>query len=424
MKKFTFSLFALALAFAANAQTVYLNETFQGTFTELNYTVNSSYTPDASEWSCIAYDQGTATIAPTRSLESTPLTYSDAKGEYILSGVGRTCYNNFRQGGSNANFMHLREFSTSGVNKYYASALLQIIAGAGGNVTLLGASQNYNAGAANRPLIQRRKTGSDIVFYTSTNSTTGGSTSSAFTTENTLPQTYFVVWEVDANVSTVKLYINPEIGGTQPDSPDISDNQENMSKNQKFLYLRSNGNTNCYFNISGIRISSTWADAVAAKLTAPTLPASATEQATDLLPDGTGFTANWTPDATDLRADGYDVNVYQETSLIKTVHAANQATSSVAITGLGEGTYTYEVIATLSDGTYSNSDPALSAASTRSADVVLQGTGIGSSVYGKTVQSVQYTTLTGAPAPASAKGVLLKKTIYADGSAKMEKTVK
>ena len=56
-----------------------------------------------------------------------------------------------------------------------------------------------------------------------------------------------------------------------------------------------------------------------------------------------GFTANWTPVA---NATGYDILVYEGTTLISTTPAVGQATASAAITGLILGTtYTYKVIA-------------------------------------------------------------------------------
>jgi hypothetical protein len=55
---------------------------------------------------------------------------------------------------------------------------------------------------------------------------------------------------------------------------------------------------------------------------------------------------------------------------------------------------------------------------------VINDTGIDTPAYGKTVKSVQYTTLTGISASATTKGLLLKKTTYTDGSVSVEKIVK
>jgi hypothetical protein len=51
------------------------------------------------------------------------------------------------------------------------------------------------------------------------------------------------------------------------------------------------------------------------------------------------------------------------------------------------------------------------------------GTGINPSVAGKAVQSVGYYDLTGKPVPAGAKGFVIKKTVYSDGSIGNSKTV-
>lgn len=86
---------------------------------------------------------------------------------------------------------------------------------------------------------------------------------------------------------------------------------------------------------------------VATPLTAPTVgtPATATED---------GFTASWSTVAN--ATGGYIVNVYQGTTLAKTVTVSGQTSASTVINGLSSSTaYTYKVIA-VGDGTnYSNS---------------------------------------------------------------------
>ena len=68
-----------------------------------------------------------------------------------------------------------------------------------------------------------------------------------------------------------------------------------------------------------------------------------------------GFTANWTPTAAAL---GYDVLVYQGTTLVSTTNVTGQATSSLAITGLvGSTSYTYSVVAKGNGTTTYDSSP-------------------------------------------------------------------
>ncbi len=98
---------------------------------------------------------------------------------------------------------------------------------------------------------------------------------------------------------------------------------------------------------------------VITRTTNPTLLAKPTvNDATGIL--ATKFTANWTPVA---NATGYKVWVYQGTTLVKTVEAAGQATSSVEVTGLEQDTeYSYKVQA-IGDGDVNYSDSYLSVAS-------------------------------------------------------------
>ena len=52
------------------------------------------------------------------------------------------------------------------------------------------------------------------------------------------------------------------------------------------------------------------------------------------------------------------------------------------------------------------------------------GSGLNKKVIAKTEKSVSYITLTGIAAPATTKGLLLKKITYTDGSVKVEKEVR
>ncbi|MDR1810954.1 MAG: fibronectin type III domain-containing protein [Prevotella sp.] len=422
MKKFTFSFILLAAMLAVNAQVVYLNETFAGEFTELSTTDGATYAPDASEWSLYTLGNYGTKSPASRNILDGALTYANAGGEYILSGVGRVLDNQFKgMDTSNDNFLHYRQFSATNVSsgQIYLSFLIQMPTSIGGtSPNCIGLSNTgTGVGFGNRPSIWRTISSvpenSDFRFGADL-----GTSATYGPTGYNKNETYLVVAEIDYSAKAISLYINPTIAASKPVTPEVTKTNASLQSSLGYIYLRGNGGTANYFQMSGIRITDNWADAVAAKLTAPTVGA-----ASDLLADGTGFTANWTP--VDARADGYDVNVYQSSTLVKTVSVTGQATASADITGLTEGTtYTYEVIATLNDGTYSNSDPALSAPSTRSADVILQATGVHAAAYGKAVKSVGYTSLTGIAAPATAKGVLLKKTTYADGSMKMEKIVK
>lgn len=77
--------------------------------------------------------------------------------------------------------------------------------------------------------------------------------------------------------------------------------------------------------------------------------------------DVTSFTAHWTP--VDVNATGYEVKVYTNYELKKTMSVTGQATNSLAITGLqADSTYTFKVKA-LGDSDVTFSDSYQSAAS-------------------------------------------------------------
>ncbi|MDR1809135.1 MAG: putative Ig domain-containing protein [Prevotella sp.] len=78
------------------------------------------------------------------------------------------------------------------------------------------------------------------------------------------------------------------------------------------------------------------------------------------------------------------------------------------------GTYTLEIV--VSDG--------IASITTAFVLDVATPTGVETAAAGKAIKAVSYSTVTGVAAPSSAKGVLLRKTVYADGSVKVEKVVK
>jgi acetyl esterase/lipase len=168
-----------------------------------------------------------------------------------------------------------------------------------------------------------------------------------------------LIIKYDFSNSTASVFINPELGTSSEPVADIVDNTTATFRTQlNNLWFRSQGSSVQKFNIGGVRVSSTWAEAVEILPTAPKLATPNVGTATDIT--STGFTANWT---TVTNAVGYDVKVYQGATLISTTNVSGQATTSLIIGGLLPGTnYTYKVVAKGNGTDFSDSD--LSAAST------------------------------------------------------------
>lgn len=177
-------------------------------------------------------------------------------------------------------------------------------------------------------------------------------------------QTYFIVLKVKpisggANVP-YSFYVNPTIGNTEAQSTALTNANTvasgGLAQIRAITIQQPNGVS---AKIAGLRFSDNWADVVkASATTAPKLVAPAVGLATSLT--ATGFTANWTANA---NATGYDVQVFQGASLLKTVNFSGQSTSSGAITGLFSVTpYTYKVVAKGDGVNHNDSDPSTASA--------------------------------------------------------------
>ncbi len=194
-------------------------------------------------------------------------------------------------------------------------------------------------------------------------STSSGSIQWGSTAFTDISTTYLIVLKYDITATSASVFINPILGSTSDGIALATDAASSSPKTSlQVVQFKVNAASKEYFKVSGLRISSTWEEAVAtaapalAQLSAPVM-GSATAVT------GVGFTANW---STVTNAVGYDVKVYQGTTLINSYPVLGQATSSLVIENLAGGTtYTYTVIAKGNGTANSDSDP-----STASADVM------------------------------------------------------
>ncbi|MDR1810860.1 MAG: cadherin-like beta sandwich domain-containing protein [Prevotella sp.] len=114
----------------------------------------------------------------------------------------------------------------------------------------------------------------------------------------------------------------------------------------------------------------------------------------------------------------YDVELPEETTSITAIAIPDMADAAVTGDGtvnVSSGSAVQNIVVTALDGT-----------TTQTYTInytVRSSTGMSVIATGKTVKSTSYSTLTGIAAPATAKGLLLKKTLYSDGSIKVEKVL-
>lgn len=289
---------------------------------------------------------GTLTTGSGRLIEVTPLTYSNSGGEYILSGTGKALNNNYQAG---SNYIAYKSFEAVNSGTVYLSFLYKVYGDQGqSNSEIIGMSDrttNSNvkawagkgAGGSKNPfrlgVTRISTTGSDIQYGAETMA---------------VNSVYLIVIKYDftddPSNAKASLFINPEIASaTEPGTPYAYDDSKGTARSAlNYLMFKHNGSSIANFIVGGIRISTTWEEAVAKKITGlpqlstPIVGTASNERAES-------FTANWTAVS---GAVGYDVRVYEGANNIGTYSVDGEMANSLKINGLNFSTaYTYTVTA-------------------------------------------------------------------------------
>lgn len=342
MRKITL-LLAFCTIFTFAKATVVIDETFN--FSVANLASEATWTTT-----------GTLTTGTGRNIEAGGLVYSNVGGAYINSAIGKKINQDYSAG---TNYIAYKTFSTISSGVVYLSFLYQPNGDQGQTASeVLGLSSSTTNSAVKiwagkqadgtknpyRIGLTRSSTSSaDIVWSTSTYSTS---------------DVLLIVIKYDLTSYAATLFINPVIASASEPTPVAIAATDGTTRTSLInLMFKHNGSSVAKFFVSGVRVSTTWAEAVAVQSTASPLATPAVGSATSITANG--FTAAWTQVA---NAIGYDVKVYLGANLVSTTNVSGQATESLAITGLMSGlTYSYKVIA--KGDITNNSDSELSAAS-------------------------------------------------------------
>ena len=407
MKKNVLLLAFCTVSLLINA-TVIWDETFN--YTVSNLALETSWTTPAPA-PAVNPTSGVLTTGTGKNIVSPALTYSNTGGTYILSGIGKTINNDYSAG---ADYKSYKPFTTTPVTS--GVVYLTFIYNAG--VTQVQTASEVFGMATGTSSGPKVWVGKGLTVGTYRFCTTRASTSSADyhwgTTEFTdVNASVLVVLKYDFSTNISSVYLNPVIGGTEPGTPEVSDGTSTAYRTSlNNLWFRNTGSSASKFNLSGVRVSTSWSEAIEASATGSILSVPVVGTATDIT--ATGFTANWTPVSF---ATGYDVKVYQGTTLINTTNISGQTSASLAVSGLTQGnSYTYKVIANGNGTTYNDSplSPASTAFSTtgvNAIDFIL--TDFGDGAWG-TIATTAYAT--GTYPSSTVNGFNLVKTYLLSGS--------
>ena len=350
MKKITTLLLSLSLLFAFGVKAdVLLDETFNYAESDLD---------NVTAWTKAFNTAPTGTVlASTKKTISAPALVYAPLNEYVLSGLGKKVKVEYDGVGSSNpadanNYRNIRNLTSSvSTDCVYLSFLFQ--------------SGNQSQGQSDVISFNRDNTNGPRVWAGRTNPTATGKMRFGVTTGATgsgdiewgegmdVNTVYFLVLKHDFSANTTTLYVDPTVDGTEP-ATGYTYKTAIFSGALNNIAFRLNQGNDANFEISGVRVSTTWAEAVAKKVSdLPELTPPAIGIASGI--EAESFVANWTAveDAT-----GYDVRVYQGTDLIGTYPVTGQATNSLKIeAGLWCTTeYTYTVAAKGDGETFGNSE--------------------------------------------------------------------
>ncbi|HRZ97308.1 MAG TPA: hypothetical protein P5084_07100 [Paludibacter sp.] len=354
MRKITLLFALIAITLMGNA-TIYFDETF-------NYTDGTLKT----NWTA----GGTiGTWSSDFMVSGTPLSYSNTGGIPFLSGLGKGMTCDYQTPYGATNYYNYKSFNSTPVTTgtIYASFLYSpngtLNTQSNAPILLLTGTASTTGVSVYVGKALAPNDATKFRFGTTRGSSTSGDIkwgSTEFVNETYKTSVFFIVLKYDLSTQTSYIFIDPVVGSAVEAPVEASDATSTSSTKSSLqvIEVKTNGSTKTVYKLGGVRVSTTWAEAVAPQSTAA--PLSTPAVGTASLVTATGFTANWTAVA---NAVGYDVKVYLGANLISTTNVSGQATESLAITGLMSGIgYTYKVIA---KGDITNfSDSELSAAST------------------------------------------------------------
>lgn len=335
MKKHLF-LTALLMACMAMNASIIIDETFA-------VADNITNLADATDWTTT----GTLETGDGRVILSTPLEYSNTGGEYVLSGEGKAVQNIYTKG---SNYIAYKQITKVNSGVVYMSYLYRGDGNQGQSQSEIIGLANGNSNSSVKAWAgkQADQTKNPFRLGVTRISTTGSDIQwcDASTIEaNTVT---LVVLKYDFDTQAASLFINPTIGSTEEPTANAIDSDKGTAKTSlAYLMFKHNGSSVANFTVGGVRVSTTWAEAVAKKSDA-VLPALATPVAGAASAIGAEeFTANWTAVE---NAIGYKVKVYAGENEIALQSVMGQAAVSATFANMPIATELNYTVTAVGDG--------------------------------------------------------------------------
>ena len=296
----------------------------------------------------LSWNVGATSTAANPSIQTNSLSYSDVNSvTYVDNTSGKQIVLNGGANVRNSVFYLSSTYYSTGTT-FYLSALINVSAVSTTGTTFINFNNASNGSSAyGRVYIKQASGNAGFILSPGTGAV------STYTPTYNFNQTYLIVFKyVIADIINSQfayLYVNPLFGSEG--SPTITATQNTTSINGiKGLVVSQIAGLTA--NVSSLRLSTTWADAVKGKLSKPTVATGATSLTTS------GCRANWTAVSNIASVSSYTVTVYNEGgSTNQTITGISSSATYTDITGLSAGSnYTYKVTAVGNGSNILNSD--------------------------------------------------------------------
>ena len=347
MRKITFILLLSLVSLVGKAALPYDWTTFFATGATGSGVLETGVSAVLSTW----YN-GTVTGGANPTLVTpSDLSFIDGNSvNYIDNSAGKAIYINSPLTVRNSIFYLTSTGYTTGT--YYVSFLLNVATGtAPASTTLLMNFNQSSTGSSSYGRIYIKQSTGNTGFVLTTNSYNG--TVSSASSELSYGSTHLIILKfVMAATPSVQafLFIDPTLGGSEGTPTLTADAYTTTALTVKGLVVQSIPSFNG--KIAGLRLSSTWADAIKCKLSKPTVATGATSVTSG------GCRANWTAVSNIASVSSYTVTVYNENgSTNQTITGISNSTTYTDIIGLSASSnYTYKVTAVGNGTSILNSD--------------------------------------------------------------------
>lgn len=251
MKKHLLLAAALCFAFFAQANVI-IDEVFP---------YDETYLDDVESWTT----SGTLTTGEKRTILALPLSYSNKGGEYVLSGVGKAVKNEYSAGDK---YMATKHFTKQSSGVIYVSYLYQADGNQSQSNSEIFGISNSTSNSTLKAWAGKQSDGTSEPFRLGVTRASTSSGDIQWCNETTVSKNdvVLIVLKYDFSNQAAALFINPEIGTTEEPTPDAEDTDKGTAKSSmEYLTFRHHGSSKANFVISGVRVSTSWAEAVEKK---------------------------------------------------------------------------------------------------------------------------------------------------------------